>query len=155
MWKLKPSPRTIKATEKYIFSLGRKREELTEEQWNLMVHYVQGLRFAIPILLFLELFSVFFAFEYCRLGQKFTNDALFSQSAVVKMMFKDPSKSISLSQEDVPILNHAREYFILAGMNIMLVINFFILIIFSLTLTRQQNKKTHRILLSRPTEIVP
>jgi hypothetical protein len=31
MWKKNASPKVLKATEKYIASIGRKREELTEE----------------------------------------------------------------------------------------------------------------------------
>lgn len=39
MPKKQVSPRILKATEKYVASLGRKREELTEEQWTFMVNY--------------------------------------------------------------------------------------------------------------------
>ena len=86
MWKMQVSPRTLKAAEKYIASIGKKREELTEEQWNLMVHYVEGRRIGIPLLIFSGLICAVFSIMYYHLGQGFVEDIFPHQ--VVEISFE-------------------------------------------------------------------
>jgi len=148
MWKLKPSPKAIKATEKYVASLGRKREELTEEQWQLMANYIQNRRVAIPILIILGLISISFAFMYYHIGQDYIEDIL--PNRAINVTFEENSKKISISSEKIQRhLSYAKECFMKVGFNISLILFILMFVIGSLTLVRIQNKKTHRILLSK------
>jgi len=149
MWKLKPSPRVLKAAEKYVTSLGRKREELTDEQWNLMVKYTQGRRLGIPFLIFFGLVCAIFTATYYQHGQKFAKDILPSQ--VITITYEDQRESIYISPEKMrKYLNYATNCYMNAGMQLMLTIQFLIFFVGSVTLSKTMNIKTHRILLSRP-----
>ena len=140
---------TLKATERYVASIGRKREELTEEQWNLMVHYVEGRRIAIPFLIIIVLFCTSMTFLFWYLGHKYLTGAI--PNHTVQIMIENQSKTISLSPKEI------REYFdylagcyMNAGVNLMLAFFALIFVVGSITFARRQNKTTHRILLSRP-----
>jgi len=150
MWKKQVSPRTLKAAEKYIASVGRKREELTEEQWNLMVNYVKTRRLGLPLLIFCGLICAVFTLVFYHLGQGFVEELLPHQ--VVKISFDDQRESISISPEEMRRhLSYATECYMLAGMQFMLALDFLIFVFGGLTIVWKQNRKTHMVLLSRPT----
>jgi hypothetical protein len=149
MWKLKISPKVIRATEKYIASIGIKREELTEEQWNLLLDYVKNRRIVIPIFVLIMLFCSSMTFLFWHLGHKCLTGAITNHT--VQIATDNQREPISLSPEEI------REYFdylagcyMNAGINFMLAFYTLIFLIGSITLVRIQNRKTHRILLSRP-----
>jgi hypothetical protein len=146
---MRTTPGIIKTTEKYIASLGRKREELTGEQWDFMINYIKTRRFAVPVLLIFGLFSIGMAFLYWHQGQKYFIQVIPNHS--VKVSFDDQKEPLSLTPEEIRnYLEHMRDIYIMVGMKFVLSIFLIIFIIGSITLIRWQNRKTHKILLSRP-----
>jgi len=146
MWKLQISPRTLKAAERYIASIGRKREELTEEQWNLMVHYVEGRRIGIPVLLIACLLLAGMALMHWHFGHKYFIKAI--PHHTVTISFEDQQEPISLSPEEI------REYFSYVVHRYMMAWGGFllagILLTFLVCIVTMGKGKAHRILLSRP-----
>jgi len=146
---MKTSPRVLKATEKYIASLGRKREELTEEQWNLMVRYVKNRRIAIPFLLFSVIFCIGTTFAYWYQGHKYYTKVIPHQT--VKISFDDQRESLSLSLEEIRrYLSNMADCYMMVGMSFLLAVLVLHIFIGSVTFTKMMNRKSHRILLSRP-----
>jgi hypothetical protein len=147
---MRTTPKILKATEKYIASLGRKREELTEEQWNLMLNYIKVRRIAIPFLLFFAMFSIGMTFAYWHQGHKYYTKTIPHQS--VKISFDDQKEPITLSPEEVrQYLNYVTNRYMVASCQFLLSIFFLTSFIISMTIARTANRKAHRILLSRPT----
>ena len=148
MWKLKPSPRTLKATEKYIASIGRKREELTEEQWNLMVNYVKCRRISIPFFLIFFLVSTALMIANWYLGRKYVKKVIPEQS--VKVIFNEQKEQTIISPEEIRnYLSYVNERYFMTGSQYIFAIGFLVIFILNVTLIRMTNRKTHRILLSR------
>jgi hypothetical protein len=150
MWKLQVSPRTLKAAEKYIASLGRKREELTEEQWNLMVRYVEGRRIAIPFLLMMCLLLAGMTFVNWHRGHKYFTKAI--PNNTVTISFEDKSEPISLSPKEVrDYFDYTIHLYMMAwGGFLVATMLLTILICFGII-----GQPGHKILLSRPTTTGP
>lgn len=149
MWKLKVSPRVLKATEKYIASLGRKREELTEEQWKFILNYIKGRRVVIPILVVFGLFCVGMTILYWNSGHKTVARAI--PHDTVKISVNNQKDTISLSPEEIrQYLDYVTDCYMNAGVQIMLGFQLLVFAFLSATLARIHNRKMHRILLSRP-----
>lgn len=100
---MRTTPRVLKATEKYIASIGKRREELTEEQWNLMLNYIKGRRISIPLLIIVALILISSSFWYWHLGHKYFTNAIPSNSVTIS--FVDQQEPISLSPKEI------KEYF--------------------------------------------
>ncbi|MGA2070927.1 MAG: hypothetical protein ABSG97_06220 [Sedimentisphaerales bacterium] len=150
MWKIKTSPKVLKATDKYIASIGRKREELTEEQWNLMVNYIKTRRLAIPSLIFFGLICAIFTLMYYHLGHKYLTMAI--PHHTVTISFEGQQEPITLSPEEIrKYSTYVTDCYMMAGTQLMLAFESLIFIVISLTITRIYARKGHIILLSRPT----
>lgn len=150
MWKKRVSPKVLKATEKYLTSIGRKREELTEEQWNFMVDYIKKRCLIVPILIFFVLFCTVMTYLYWHQGHKYYTKVIPHQT--VKISFDDQRESITLSPEEIRrYLRYVTDCYMMAGMQFELTIFMLIFLFGSVMLTKIMNRKTHRILLSRPT----
>lgn len=146
MWKMQVSPRTLKATEQYIATLGRKREELTEEQWNFLIKYIEGRRIAIPLFLIMCLLFACMTFIDWNRGHKYFVRAI--PHHTVKVLLEDQQEPISLSPEEIRVyFNYVVHHYMMAWSGFLLVsifLTFFCMMIIG------GNKKAHRILLSRP-----
>ena len=149
MWKMKPSPKVLKATEEYVTSLGRKREDLTEEQWKLMVNYINTRRISSPILLIFCLVSVCMMFVSWHLGHKYITKVIPHHTITVS--FNDQKKSIPLTPEEIgQYLNYITERYSTVGAHLVLAVVLLTFIILNVTVIKRTNGKNHRILLSRP-----
>jgi len=146
---MRTTPKILKATERYVISIGRKREELTEEQWNFMVNYIKACRISILSLAIIGIINVAFTLMYFYFGQGFAKGVL--PPEVVTISFEEQGKSVSFSPEEMRrYLNRATDCYLNAGMGSMLSIFFLTFFIGNFTFIRVMNRKTHRILLSRP-----
>ena len=146
---MRTTPRILKATEKYIASLGRKREELTEEQWNFMINYVKTRRVAIPFLVVCGLISLGMTFMYWHQGHKYVTEVIPHHTITVS--FNDQNEQITLMPDEIrKYLNYITDRYMMAGTQFVLAYCLLIFFVISLTLVRIQNRKMHRILLSRP-----
>jgi hypothetical protein len=146
---MRTTPRIVKATEKYIASIGTKREELTEEQWNFMLNYVKMRHLRIPLLMILGLFCAGMTLAYWHLGHKYFTNAL--PDNTIKIEFNGQKEAISLSSEEVrKYFSYVTHCYMNAGVQFMLALQFLVFAILGATLTRTTNRKMHRILLYRP-----
>jgi len=144
---MRTSPRVLKVTEKYIASIGRKREELTEEQWNLMVYYVEGRRIAIPFFVVMVLFWISTTFLYWQGGHKYLTKVI--PHCAVTISFEDQREPISLSPEEIrECFRYVIQHYTMAWGGFLLAVIFSTFLVFIVTIG---NRKAHRILLSRPT----
>jgi hypothetical protein len=149
MWKLKISPKVIETTEKYIASIGIKREGLTEDQWNLLLNYVEHRRIVIPIFVLMVLFCSSMTFLFWHLGHKYLTGAI--PNHTVQIVIDNQREPISLSPEEIrKYFDYLAGCYMNAGANFMLAFYTLSFLVGSITLIRIQNRKMHRILLSRP-----
>jgi hypothetical protein len=141
---MRTTPGIIKATEKYIASLGRKREELTEEQWDFMVNCIKTRRIVIPLFIIMALLCIITIFRAWYLGHECFAKAIPHNTIMIS--FEDKSEPISLSPKEI------RDYFSYTINRYMGAFGGFLLFINVLTylMIIIGIKKTHRILLSRP-----
>lgn len=150
---MRTSPRILKATEKYVASIGRKREELTEEQWNLLVKHVEARRVANPFLLLAGLFCISMTYLFWHQAHKYVTNIVPNHTITVS--FNNQNEPIILTPEEIrEYLKYITDGYMLAGMQSMLAFQLLGFAVLSMALTKRTNRKAHRILLSRPTETV-
>lgn len=146
---MRTSPRVLKATNKYIASLGRKREDLTEEQWNLMLKYIKARRIGMPFLLFFALLSIFFAYKYWQLSNKYLTKVILNPR--IEASSNQQDESILMKTEEIRYHFKRFAYFRAMAWGQFLIANMMLtFFIISLTIVKITNRKTHRTLLSRP-----
>ena len=154
MWKMKTSPKVLKATEKYVTTLGIKREELTEEQWNLMVKYVEVRRIGVPFLLFFAVFSIGMTFVFLHLGNKYYTKVIPHQT--VKISFEDQKEPIALSPEEIrQYLNYVINRYMVAFGQFLLSVSFLTFFVISITIAKTANRKAHRIFYCGCSDLFP
>jgi hypothetical protein len=102
-------------------------------------------------LIFIMLFCSTMTFIYWHLGHKYFTKAI--PNDTVTISFNGQKETLSLSPEDIrKYFDYVKDCYMNAGMGFMLAFYALIFVIGSVTLVRTQNRKMHRILLSRPTE---
>jgi cbb3-type cytochrome oxidase subunit 3 len=116
-----------------------------------MVNYIKTRRLAIPLLIFVGLFSAVMTFAFWHLGHKYVTKAI--PHHTVTISFDDKREFISLSPEEIrQYFNYVTDCYMNAGMNFMLTVFMLIFFIGGMTIARITNRKAHRTLLSRPTK---
>ena len=145
---MRTSPRVLKATNKYITSLGRKREELTEEQWNLMLNYIKARRIGIPFLLFFVVFWIGTTFTYWYQGHKYYTKIIPNQT--VRISFDDQKEAVTFSPKEIQrYLSNVIHCYVMAFSGFLMAVMFLTYFIIILTIFKKSNRKAHAVLLSR------
>ncbi|MBN1795304.1 MAG: hypothetical protein JW804_01395 [Sedimentisphaerales bacterium] len=134
-----------KAAENYVASLGLSRENLTDDQWNIIRKQIKTQRLAFPFLIIVIVICFIFGCLYLNMWKKYKKIHISTISSIMET--PEESENFLKSKDFSESMNTLSYLASQVAMQFTIGFVFFINVILNITLVRKERKKIFKILL--------